>query len=71
MRAVFVIALAALALLAIYFISLSNERPEGAPPETTAASTPAPSEEAGPSIGLIDDARIENAESEPGNWLAY
>ena len=22
-------------------------------------------------IGLIDDARINNAESEPGNWLAY
>ncbi len=24
-----------------------------------------------PTIGLIDDARINNAESEPGNWLAY
>ena len=22
-------------------------------------------------IGLIDDERIKNAESEPGNWLAY
>ena len=22
-------------------------------------------------IGQIDDARINNAESEPGNWLAY
>ena len=22
-------------------------------------------------IGLIDDARIKNADSEPGNWLAY
>ena len=71
MRAVFVIALAALSLLAIYFISLSGERPEKAAPETTTASAPAPSEEAGPSIGLIDDARIKNAESEPGNWLAY
>ena len=25
----------------------------------------------GSNIGLIDDARINNAESEPGNWLAY
>ena len=24
-----------------------------------------------PTIGLIDDARINNADSEPGNWLAY
>ena len=22
-------------------------------------------------MGLIDDERIKNAESEPGNWLAY
>ncbi len=24
-----------------------------------------------PSVGLIDDERIKNAESEPGNWLSY
>ncbi len=39
--------------------------PEAEPP---AAQAP---EEAAARIGLIDDERIKNAESEPGNWLAY
>ena len=28
-------------------------------------------ENSAPAIAQIDDARINNAESEPGNWLAY
>jgi quinohemoprotein ethanol dehydrogenase len=35
------------------------------------AETPAVEEQTAPTVGLIDDARIINAESEPGNWLAY
>ena len=46
----------------------------GAPPEPTSdigaagtANVDAPT----PTIGLIDDARINDADSEPGNWLAH
>ena len=39
-------------------------------PEVETPSAEAP-DEAEPRIGLIDDERIKNAESEPGNWLAY
>lgn len=43
-------------------------------PDSDTAVTSATSEDlAAPTatIGLIDDARIINADSEPGNWLAY
>nr|MCS5638122.1 PQQ-dependent dehydrogenase, methanol/ethanol family [Myxococcota bacterium] len=38
--------------------------PGGAGPEAAEESAPE-------AVGQIDDARIENAESEPGNWLAH
>lgn len=45
------------------------------PGESEQASTgePAVAERAvpAPTIGMIDEARINNADSEPGNWLAY
>ncbi len=40
---------------------------EPAPVTDDAVSIEAPV----PGIGMIDDARINNADSEPGNWLAY
>ena len=41
--------------------------PSGAGAELASAQDGAPA----PTLALIDDARIRNAESEPGNWLAY
>ncbi len=42
------------------------------PNEQTGTSQPdAVSSPPAASIGMIDDARIKNADSEPGNWLAY
>lgn len=46
----------------------------GVPPEPTsdiAAAGTANADAPAPTIGLIDDARINNADSEPGNWLAH
>jgi len=41
-----------------------------APSPTAAVATGADNIVA-PTLGMIDDERIKNAESEPGNWLAY
>ena len=43
----------------------SGSAPDEAAPSAEAADG------AAPRIGLIDDERIKNAGSEPGNWLAY
>jgi quinohemoprotein ethanol dehydrogenase len=51
---------AVLAVLVFYALRVTDPAPEPEP------ATPAP-----PSIGLIDDERIKNADSEPGNWLAF
>ena len=43
----------------------SRSAPDPGPPSADTR------DESVPRIGLIDDERIVNAESEPGNWLAY
>ena len=62
-----VVAIAIAAL--IYFVTTDTE-PQQAEPATEAAIEPETMPVV-PTIGLIDDARINNAASEPGNWLAY
>ena len=39
--------------------------------QTDAESVTSGAASSSTSMGLIDDARIQNADSEPGNWLAY
>ncbi len=51
----------------VVFATACGESDTPAPAAEAAREAPAPAA----SIGLIDDARIENAESEPGNWLTY
>ena len=51
----------------VILIVLSNQQ-EPADEITRTEAAPAQFE---PTVGLIDDARINNADSEPGNWLAY
>ena len=55
-----------LLVLATLFVAACSESPEAPEPAENAKETQAPS-----AIGQIDDARINNADSEPGNWLAY
>jgi len=62
-----VVAIAIAAL--IYFVTTDTE-PQQAEPATEATIEPETMPVV-PTIGLIDDARINNAASEPGNWLAY
>jgi quinohemoprotein ethanol dehydrogenase len=62
---------AALVLLAVYFASLPNgseSEPTPGPPSGDGEVAVAGQRSA---IGLIDDQRILDAESEPGNWLAH
>ena len=66
MRAL-ILAVGAIAIAAlIYFFTMEKET-EQTEPITTAEDT----SQVVPTIGLIDDERINNADSEPGNWLAY
>ena len=58
------------AIIAGGVVLLQSGCEPAAGPEGDAPAAEAP-EEATPRIGLIDDERIKNAESEPGNWLAY
>jgi quinohemoprotein ethanol dehydrogenase len=55
-----------LLVMATLFIAACSEAPEAPKLAETAKETQASS-----AIGQIDDARINNADSEPGNWLAY
>ncbi len=68
-----VIMTAAAALAGIRLDRLLDGEPDRDPAAT--ADTPSGAPEAAaaqePGIGLIDDQRINNAASEPGNWLAY
>lgn len=50
--------------LAVAVVGVGCASGEG-PAETSTTDAPAPT------IGLIDDARINNADSEPGNWLSH
>jgi quinohemoprotein ethanol dehydrogenase len=62
-------------ILAAGLFFFYNVDSEPTPPtDSTAAvadSVPIPAAVAEPAIGMIDDERINNAESEPGNWLAF
>ncbi len=58
-----------LSLVALFITACSDDGQEqqvAEAPAATEAAAPAK-----PSIGLIDEARINNADSEPGNWLAH
>ena len=68
MRALLAIVAIVIAV-AIYYIA--NQPAEDAPPPATAPEAAAETQTPEPSIGLIDDERIQAAESEPGNWLAF
>lgn len=69
MRNVFLIVLVIAVAVGIYIFTTSPTAPEDA---VTAVEQPLESPPlVQPTIGLIDDDRINNAESEPGNWLAY
>ena len=70
-RIVIIIALV-LVVCGIVYVTSENGGGVKAPP--AAIATGGQNETAGvptPTIGMIDDERIINAESEPGNWLAY
>ena len=65
MRAFILAVIAILVAVLIYFFTMDTDPQQAQPtiePETTQVV---------PTIGLIDDARINNAASEPGNWLAH
>jgi quinohemoprotein ethanol dehydrogenase len=49
-------------------LACGDSEPQAPKAEAPAAAAP---EAAAPAVGQIDDARIQNAASEPGNWLAY
>jgi quinohemoprotein ethanol dehydrogenase len=57
------------AVVVVGYLFYSSTRPE---PEQTVAEEPVTSTPmVEPTVGMIDEARINNADSEPGNWLAY
>ncbi|MCZ6616536.1 MAG: PQQ-dependent dehydrogenase, methanol/ethanol family [Gammaproteobacteria bacterium] len=65
MRALILTIVAITIAVLIYFVT-TDRKPQPAQPATAPETT-----KVVPTIGLIDDARINNAASEPGNWLAY
>ena len=67
MRALITVVAIVVAIAAL-ILFVQNE-PTSDPAVTSATSEDLAAPTA--TIGLIDDARINNAESEPGNWLAY
>jgi quinohemoprotein ethanol dehydrogenase len=69
MRPVIVILVAIAAALAYLYFSSQPEEEVVTPEPATAVEVPETT--TAPTIGLIDDARINAAASEPGNWLAY
>ena len=69
-RNIFLVAIVVLVGVLIYLDSnkdtttdVAEVEPAKTDVETAAAAKP--------KVGMIDDERIINAESEPGNWLAY
>ncbi len=53
--------------IAFVFLNRPQETPQTEAPLVQENTNPSPVN----TIGMIDDERIKNAESEPGNWLAY
>ncbi|HEY5647283.1 MAG TPA: hypothetical protein VIS76_15140, partial [Pseudomonadales bacterium] len=70
MRTLIWIIVAAVVALAVVFFSQPTTQDDVSAPAVGEESAAAP---AGPepTIGLIDDDRINAAAAEPGNWLAY
>ncbi|MEJ2087936.1 MAG: PQQ-binding-like beta-propeller repeat protein, partial [Gammaproteobacteria bacterium] len=68
MRAAIAILAAVLAILVFFYFS--RQSPEPPPVQDTGTTVEEPTATAA-GIGLIDDDRINDAASEPGNWLAY
>ena len=69
MRAVIIAVIVVVIGAFFYFSTQDGPAPDVTPAEP-AASEPQAAVSA-PSIGMIDDERINNAASEPGNWLAF
>jgi quinohemoprotein ethanol dehydrogenase len=63
--------LIAIVLLAIAGVAYLRMAPDDVADTTPVADETEPETEFTPTVGLIDDERINAAESEPGNWLAY
>jgi quinohemoprotein ethanol dehydrogenase len=68
MRALLAI-VAIIIAVAVYYIA--NRPQDEAPPPAAEPEVAAEQQTPAPTIGLIDDERIQAAESEPGNWLAF
>ena len=58
----------ALVLVVIAYTALS---PQSADDQGATADVAAIGSAVEPTMGFIDDERIKNAESEPGNWLSF
>jgi len=64
----FAFTLAAIVIVVLYYLFWDSEEPTQENVVKEEISSPI---ESSSSIGLIDDERIINAESEPGNWIAH
>ena len=64
----FAFTLGAIVIVVLYYLFGGTEEPTQENIVKEEISSPI---ESSPSIGLIDDERIINAESEPGNWIAH
>ena len=54
--------------LAVFLLTSCSDREEQSPADAASESVTTP---AASTIGLIDEERINNADAEPGNWLAH
>ena len=54
--------------LAVFLLTSCSDREEQSPADAASESVTTPAASA---IGLIDEERINNADAEPGNWLAH
>ena len=64
----FAFTLAAIVIVVLYYLFWDSEEPTQENVVKEEISSPI---ESSSSVGLIDDERIINAESEPGNWIAH
>jgi glucose dehydrogenase len=58
-----------LAVAVLGYLAVTNETASPDPQDQAQMSEA--SSTVKPTLGFIDDARIKNAESEPGNWLSF
>ncbi|MYE81744.1 MAG: PQQ-binding-like beta-propeller repeat protein, partial [Gammaproteobacteria bacterium] len=66
-----VLGIAVVVVAVLAYVLVWRDAPEPAPEPVETPEAPAAPAAPEPTIGLIDDARIVNADSEPGNWLAH